>query len=92
MYEITPDTSNPNTGIIKDGGLSVQYCINSNLPAGTTAYGQAQNFELALFSNYEIAVSEDHKITSGLLTIVGDVEFGGDVVVKGGFVLATAGA
>lgn len=89
VYEITPDASNPNTGIIKDGGLSVPYCINGNLTSGTTAYGQAKNFELALFSNYEIAVSEDYKITNGLLTIVGDVELGGDVTVKGGFVVAT---
>lgn len=89
VYEITPDAGNPNTGIIKDGGLSVPYCLNSNFASGTTAYGQAQGFELALFSNYEIVVSEDHKITSGLLTVVGDVELGGDVVVKGGFVVST---
>lgn len=89
VYEITPDAGNPNTGIIKDGGLSVPYCINSNLASGTLAYGQAHNFELALFSNYEINVSEDFAINKGLLTIVGDVELGGDVVVKGGFVVAT---
>lgn len=92
VYEITPDASNPNTGIIKDGGLSVPYCINSNLAVGKLAYGQAHNFELALFSNYEINVSEDFAINKGLLTIVGDVELGGDVVVKGGFVVATVGA
>lgn len=91
-YEITPDASNPNTGIIKDGGLSVPYCINSNLTAGTIAYGQAHNFELALFSNYEISVSEDFAFNKGLLAIAGDVELGGDVVVKGGFVLAKVGA
>lgn len=89
VYEITPDASNPNTGVIKDGGLSVPYCINGNLTSGTTAYGQARNFELALFSNYEINVSEDFAINKGLLTIVGDVELGGDVVAKGGFVVAT---
>lgn len=89
VYEITPDAGNPNTGIIKDGGLSVPYCLNSNFASGTTAYGQAKGFELALFSNYEIVVSEDHKITSGLLTVVGDVELGGGVVVKGGFVVST---
>lgn len=89
VYEITPDAGNPNTGIIKDGGLSVPYCINSNLASGTLVYGQAHNFELALFSNYEINVSEDFAINKGLLTIVGDVELGGDVVVKGGFVVAT---
>lgn len=90
VYEITPDAGNPNTGVIKDGGLAVNYCINSNFAIGTTAYGQAKCFELALFSNYEIAVSEDHKITSGLLTIVGDVQLGGDVTVQGGFVVTTA--
>lgn len=89
VYEITPDASNPNTGVIKDGGLAVPYCINSNLTSGTTAYGQAKNFELALFSNYEIKVSEDFAFNKGMLAIGGDVELGGDVVVKGGFVVAT---
>jgi HK97 family phage major capsid protein len=89
VYEITPDASNPNTGIIKDGGLSVQYCIDSNLAEGKLVYGQPHCFELALFSNYEIAVSEDYAITKGLLTIVGDVELGGDVTVPNGFVVAT---
>ena len=92
VYEITPDASNPNTGVIRDGGLAVPYCLNSNLTSGTTVYGQAKNFELALFSNYEINVSEDFAINKGLLTIVGDVELGGDVVAKGGFVVATVGA
>lgn len=91
-YEITPDAANPNTGIIKDGGLSVPYCIDSNLTAGTLVYGQAHNFELALFSDYEITVSEDYKIANGLHTIVGDVELGGEVVAKNGFVVATLGA
>ena len=91
-YEITPDAGNPNTGVIKDGGLSVPYCINSNLAAGTLIYGQAKNFELGLFSNYDIKVSEDFAFDKGLLAIRGDVELGGEVVVKGGFVKATVGA
>lgn len=92
VYEITPDASNPNTGIIRDGGLAVPYCIDSNLTIGTLAYGQAKCFELALFSNYEINVSEDFAFDKGLLAIRGDVELGGDVTVKGGFVVATVGA
>ena len=92
VYEITPDAGNPNTGIIKDGGLSVHYVINSNLPAGTLVYGQAHNFELALFSDYEINVSNDFAFDKGLLTISGDVELGGDVTVQGGFVVATKSA
>ena len=87
VYEITPDAANPNTGIIKDGGLSVTYVINSNL-VGKQVYGQMKNFELALFSNYEINVSEDFAFNKGLLAISGDVELGGDVTVKGGFVVA----
>lgn len=92
VYEITPDAGNPNTGIIKDGGLSVPYCIDSNLTSGKLVYGQARCFELALFSNYEIRVSEDFAFDKGLLAIRGDVELGGDVVVKGGFVVASVGA
>lgn len=91
VYEITPDASNPNTGVIRDGGLAVPYCINSNLTAGTILYGQAHCFELALFSDYEIKVSEDFAFDKGLLAIRGDVELGGDVTVKGGFVVATVG-
>lgn len=98
VYEITPDTGNPNTGIIKDGGLSVRYCINSNCTAltGATAsasadtvtmlYGNPHCCELDLFSDYEIAVSEDRNIEKLMLTIVGDVQLGADVVVDKGFV------
>lgn len=89
VYEITPDAGNPNTGVIRDGGLAVPYCIDSNLTAGTLVYGQAKGFELALFSNYEINVSEDFAFDKGLLAIRGDVELGGNVTVKGGFVVAT---
>jgi len=92
VYEITPDASNPNTGIIKDGGLAVKYCLNSNLASGKLVYGDPMCFELGLFSNYEIAVSEDHSITKLMLTIVGDVELGGEVVVNKGFVVGTVGA
>lgn len=92
VYEITPDPSNPNTGIIKDGGLSVQYCINSRLTDAQLVYGQPQNFELDLFSPYEIAVSDDFAINKLMLTIVGDVELGGKIVKKDGFVVATVGA
>ena len=92
VYEITPDTSNPNTGIIKDGGLSVKYCINSRLTDAKFIYGQPQNFELDLFSPYEIVVSEEHAITKLMLTIVGDVELGGKIIKKDGFVVVTIGA
>lgn len=92
LYTITPDASNPNTGVISEGGMSVPYCINNNVPENKLIYGQMHCFEFALFSGYEIAVSEDFKFSSGLLTIRGDVEFGGEVTIKNGFVVATVGA
>lgn len=97
VYEITPDASNPNTGIIKDGGLSVKYCINSNTAAladaeagaKTMFYGSSDAAELALFSDYEVKVSEDYKFGEGLLAIRGSAQIGCGVVKKGGFVVVT---
>lgn len=100
VYEITPDTSNTNTGTIQDGGLAVKYCLNSNIPAinGTTQpansatdivgpfYGNPLNAELDLFGDYEVAVSEEFAFNKGLLTIRGDVSLGSAVVAKDGFV------
>lgn len=93
IYTITPDGSNPNTGTIAEGGVSVRYCINSNLPGltGSTKaapgmqYGNPYALELGLFSDYEIQVSNDFAIDKLMDTIVGDVELGAGVTVKHGF-------
>ena len=97
VYEITPDSNNPNTGIIKDGGLSVRYCLNSNLTALEDAsanavslfYGQPQCAVLGLFSDYEVQVSEDFAFDKNMLTIRGDAELGCVVDHKDGFVCVT---
>ena len=97
VYEITPDTNNPNTGTIKDGGLSVRYCLNPNLTALADAsangvsmfYGQPECFELDLFSDYEIRVSEDYQFDKNMLTIRGTVDLGGDIIKKDGFIAVT---
>lgn len=86
VYEIIPDTANPNTGVIKDGGLSVHYVLNSNLPAGTMFYGNLKCLELGLFSDYKVRVSEDFAINKLMDTIVGNVDIGSNVTVKNGFV------
>lgn len=91
VFEIIPD-ENPNTGVIKDGGTIVKYCLNKNLTAGTLLYGQPKNIELDLFSNYEIAVSEDFYFDKLMDAIRGDVELGADVVAMGGIVKVTVGA
>lgn len=101
IYEITPDGADPNTGTIKDGGLSVRYCIVNGFLSLTAQiemecldtpymfYGNPQCLELGLFSDYEIKVSEDFAINKLMDTIVGDVELGAGITVKGGFVAAT---
>ena len=91
VFEIIPD-ENPNTGTIKDGGTIVKYCLNKNLTAGTMLYGQPKNIELDLFSNYEIAVSEDFYFDKLMDAIRGDVELGAEVVAQGGIVKITVGA
>lgn len=90
VFEIIPD-ENPNTGTIKDGGTIVKYCLNKNLTAGTLLYGQPKNIELDLFSNYEIAVSEDFYFDKLMDAIRGDVELGADVVVPNGMIKITVG-
>ena len=99
VYEITPDASNPNTGIIKDGGLSVKYCINPNCTAltgttnsSTTAtlptmfYGVPSALKLDLFGAMEIKASEDYKFAEDLLAVLGKASFGAGLVVKGGMI------
>lgn len=91
VYEITPDTD-PNTGTIKDGGTVVKYCLVEGLAVNELLYGKMHCFELGLFGDYEIAVSEDRNIDKLMLTIVGDVDLGGEVVVNEGFIHASVGA
>lgn len=91
LYEITPD-ANGNTGVIREGGLSVRYCINSKLTTGELFYGNPQALELDLFSDYEVKVSEDFAFDKLMDTIRGDVELGSGVTVKDGFIKYTVGA
>ena len=99
VYEITPDASNPNIGVIKDGGLSVKYCINPNcyaLTGGTTSsttatkptvfYGVPSALKLDLFGAMEIKASEDYKFAEDLLAVLGKASFGAGLVVKGGMI------
>ena len=99
VYEITPNPSNPNTGIIKDGGLSVMYCIDPDcyaLTGGTNSsttatkptmfYGVPASIKLDLFGGAEISTSEDYKFAEGLLSVRGDASFGAGLVVKGGII------
>lgn len=91
LYEITPDSSG-NTGTIKEGGLSVRYCLVNGIPEGELYYGNPQALELDLFSDYEVKVSEDFAFDKHMDTIRGAVDMGSDVTVKNGWMKYTIGA
>lgn len=103
VYKVIPDTGNPNTGRIEDGGNSIPYCIVpgltalANTTAGSSAvqtmiYGDPMNYELGLFGGYTIRVDESIKGVERMLTILGDAMIGGNVIVDKGFVVATVAA
>lgn len=92
VYEITPNASNPNVGIIKDGGLSVEYILNENLADNQVVYGQGMKFELDMYGDYDVKVSEDFKFDKGLLAVRGSVMLDGTVTYKDGFIVATIGS
>ena len=97
VYKITADTSNPNTGVIEDGGLKVRYCLNPNVKALADAstnevamfYGQGECAELDLFGDYEVKVSEDFAFDKNMLAIRGTADMGCAVIKKDGFVCVT---
>nr|DAW56629.1 MAG TPA: major capsid protein [Bacteriophage sp.] len=99
VFKITPNATDPNTGIIEDGGLAVRYVINNNCNAlsGTTQtsaaikgifYGAPQAIELAMFSDYEVATSEDYKFAEDMLAVRGTASMGVGMGVYHGFVVA----
>ena len=98
VYEITPDGKNPNTGTIKDGGLTVKYVINADCNAfvdseateagvPTMIVGDPKNYKAGLFGDYEVVVSEDYKFAEGMLAIRGEVTVAGNVIKDNGFVV-----
>lgn len=104
VYAIEPDAeTNGNTGVIRDGGLSVSYVINNQLTAlskstktstaiKTMVYGDPQNYELGLFSPYSVEVDRSYKFAEGLLTIRGSVMAGGNLIAHEGMTVVTLAA
>lgn len=97
VFDIQPESGNPNRGMIVDGGTMIPYAVNSFLTAldgaGTSAqtmvYGDPMNYELGLFGEFTIRVDESVKAVERMYTILGDAMVGGNLVVDKGFVVAT---
>ena len=102
VYSITPDSTNPSMGVIKDNnGLSCRYCLNKNVPALSTAtltttgtkgmfYGNPQCAEMALWGGVDVEVNNGYKFGEGLLTVLGEVTADAAVTTPKGFVVVTA--
>lgn len=102
VYAITPDSSNPSMGVIKDNnGLSCRYCLNKNVAALSTAtlsgtavkgmfYGNPQCLEMGMWGGVEVIVNEGYKFGEGLLTVRGETSADAAVTVKNGFVVVSA--
>jgi HK97 family phage major capsid protein len=99
VFEITPDSANPNVGIIKDGGLAVQYCLASNLTDTASAasddytmvYGVPKAYQMGVFSDFTVRVSGDYAFKRRMLAVLGEVQVGGNVVFANGFVRVKKG-
>lgn len=92
LFEITPDASNPNTGVIRDGGVVLPYTLIGDVGDTKLLYGDTFNYELGLFGDYTIRVDESAKAVERMHTILGDVFVGGNLIVDKGFVVGTIGA
>lgn len=94
VFEIEPNTANPNIGVIKKGGLSVRYVLSNQLPGFEDAeaddtfalYGDLKSIEVDLFGAYDIRVSEDYAFKNDLLAIRGTAQIGVGVVRKHGLI------
>ena len=93
LYEIEPDRDNPNTGLIRDGGLIVPYTICKDVGAQKLVYLNPLNYLLGVFGEYTIRVDESYQAAQRLNTILGDVMLGGNLVVdKGAYIGALQAA
>lgn len=87
LLEITPDAGNPNTGIIRDGGVVLPYTLCSDVGASKLLYGDPMNYELGLFGQYSVRVDESVKAVERMVAVLGDVFVGGNLIVDKGFVV-----
>ncbi len=95
VYEIIP-TPGTSGGVIRDGGMSVPYFINSNLtPISKAAdgddvmfYGDPFNYELGRHGDLTIVIDGSYKAAERMHTILADGVVSGNVTVEGGFIVA----
>ena len=91
LLTITPDATNPNSGVITDGGVVLPYDLVKAVGDTKILYGDPFNFEVGLFGDYTIRIDESVKAVERMYAILGDVFVGGNLIVDKGFVVGTIG-
>ena len=91
LLEITPDATNPNSGVIRDGGVVLPYDLVKAVGDTKILYGDPMNFEVGLFGDYSIRIDESVQAVERMYAILGDVFVGGNLIVDKGFVVGSIG-
>lgn len=91
LFKIRRGEGRTSTGIIEDGGTLIPFTIAGAVGDNHMLYGDPQNFMLGMFGGYSIRVDESYKAGERLVTILGDVKVGGNLIVHHGFSNATIG-
>lgn len=91
LFKIAHAAGSANTGTIEDGGTVIPYTLASAVGNNSLLFGDPINYLLGVFGGYSIRVDESYKAGERLLTILGDVKVGGNLIVDKGFVNAAIG-
>lgn len=87
LFDVIRDAANPNAGMIQDGGTGIPFTLLKAVGDDKLLYGDPKNFLLGLFGGYSIRIDESYKAGERLITILGDVQAGGNLIRHNGFVV-----
>jgi len=92
LFNITRAMESANIGMIEDGGTGVPFTLLKAVGADKLLYGDPKNFLLGLFGGYTIRIDESCKAVERLITVLGDVQAGGNLIRHHGFVVGNISA
>ena len=92
LFNITREMGHPNIGMIEDGGTGVPFTLAKAVGDDKLLYGDPVNFMLGLFGGYSVRIDESYKAGERLITVLGDVQAGGNLIRHNGFVVGTIAA
>ena len=92
LFNITRELGHPNIGMIEDGGTGIPFTLLKAVGDDKLLYGDPKSFLLGLFGGYSIRIDESYKAGERLITVLGDVQAGGNLIRHNGFVVGSIAA